>query len=224
MEVSTMRMQRFLILLATLLLIVAGASWAQVTARVSEVSGRVELREGTGAWRPATVGAAVTPGTTISTGFGAAATVQLGESILRVRELTRMTIEDLAEREGVLDTSLFLRVGRVRSEVRSAEGLQNNFQLRSTQATAAVRGTSFEFDGVNLFVDEGVVAMGNILGKEQTLGQGQTGSADGYDRPQGPQQILNEQSTVQSSTSPDGPPVPSVSGDTGLVVIRIQWN
>ena len=219
-----MRMQRFIIFMAALLLISAGSSWAQVTARVSEVSGRVELREGTGAWRPATAGATVTSGTTISTGFGASATVQLGESVLRVRELTRMTIEELAERDGVLDTSLFLRVGRVRSEVRSAQGLQNNFQLRSTQATAAVRGTSFEFDGINLFVDEGVVAMGNILGKEQTLSQGQTGSADGYDPPQGPRQILNEQSTVQSNTSPDGPPAPSAGGDTGLVVVRIEWN
>ena len=218
-----MRMQRIMILMVALLLIAAGSSWAQVTARVSEVSGRVELREGTGAWRPATVGATVAPGTTISTGFGAAATVQLGESVLRVRELTRMTIEELAERDGVLDTSLFLRVGRVRSEVRSAEGLQNNFQLRSTQATAAVRGTSFEFDGVNLFVDEGVVAMGNILGKEQTLSQGQTGSADGFDAPEGPRQILNEQSTVQSSTSPDGPPAASESTGPVLVTIRINW-
>lgn len=195
-----------------------------IEAIISRVTGRVELRNGAGAWRPAAAGDVVAAGTTVSTGFGAEAQIRIGESMLQVRELSRMTLEELVEREDSLDTDLFLQIGRIRSEVRSTRGLENNFQLRSTQATAAVRGTSFDFDGINLKVDAGLVSLANRLGKQQRVGRGQSSSADGYNPPQKPQQIAQRRFNVSPFTSPDqsgtGRGEPS---DDALVVIRILW-
>lgn len=213
-----------LILLAMTALTLQYLEAQPIEATIVGVSGRVELRNGAAAWRPAAVGDVILAGTTVSTGFGAEARIQIGESVLQVRELTRMTLEELVEREDSLDTDLFLQIGRIRSEVRGTRGLENNFQLRSTQATAAVRGTSFEFDGINLTVNEGLVSLANRLGKQQRVGRGQSSSADGYNPPQKPQQIAQRQFNVSPFTSPDqsGTGRGEPSGD-GLVVIRILW-
>ncbi len=196
----------------------------QAQAQITALSGRVELRNGAAEWRLAEVGEVITAGTTISTGFGAEAVIRIGESSLQVRELTRMTLENLVERENSIDTDLFLRVGRVRSEVRTTRGLQNNFQLRSTQATAAVRGTSFDFDGINLHVDEGLVSIANRLGKLKSVRRGQSSKVEGFKPPQNPKDIAFKLLNVSPYTSRDetgaGPGKPS---GHGLVVVRILW-
>jgi hypothetical protein len=73
-----------------------------------------------------------------------------------VRPLTRVTLEQL-QSQGPESAELYLQTGRVRVEVRPPAGGAVNFTVRSPSATASVRGTSFEFDGVNLHVDEGRV-------------------------------------------------------------------
>ena len=85
-----------------------------------------------------------------------------------------MRLDELIEREGVVKTELFLRVGRVKAEVRQREGLQQDFRLSSPVSTAAVRGTSFEYDGVNLQVLEGLVAIANAYGQSIAVSGGQT--------------------------------------------------
>ncbi len=47
-----------------------------------------------------------------------------------------MTVEELVQREGTIGTTLFLRVGRVKAEVKSVEGLTQEFKLRSTVSVA----------------------------------------------------------------------------------------
>ena len=166
------------------MLLVCGALVAQQTATVRAASGKVEFREaGTAAWRPAAVGAELPLGATISTGFGSRATLEFGFSTLVVEALSRLTLEDLVRREGAVDTTLRLNVGRVRAEVRDAGGLEQNFQLRSAQATASVRGTEFSFDGVNVQVLSGVVTMFNRFNQGSTVGGGEKSSVPEDDPP-----------------------------------------
>lgn len=166
------------------ILMVASMLWAQQTATVSAITGKVEYRATpTASWQAARVGVELPLGTTISTSFGARATVQFGFSTLQIEPLSRLTLEDLVQREGAVDTSLRLNVGRVRAEVRDAGGLEQNFQLRSTQATAAVRGTEFSFDGVNVQVFSGAVTMLNRFNQGSTVGGGEQSSVPEDDPP-----------------------------------------
>ncbi|TVR07075.1 MAG: hypothetical protein EA403_00200 [Spirochaetaceae bacterium] len=153
-----MRTQR--LVLTALFFAVAALAAGQQTALVRATSGKVEVLQA-GQWSPLAVGAAIPIGATVSTGFGSTATVEIGPAIMEIRPLTRMRLDELAEREGVVSAELYLPVGRVRAEVRRMEGLESEFRLRSTQATAAVRGTSFDFDGRDLRVLTGRVQLIN---------------------------------------------------------------
>ena len=189
--------QRVLAITLLLLLLAAVAVAAQQTATVRSVTGKVEYRSApTEAWQAATVGTELPLGTTISTGFGARATLEFGYSTLTVEALSRLTLEDLMEREGVVDTDLMLNVGRVRAEVRDAAGLEQNFRLRSTQATAAVRGTDFIFDGVNIQVLSGMVTMLNRFNQGSSVGGGERSSDDDEQRPPSGGDFLEQQLTV----------------------------
>lgn len=167
---------------------------------VEELRGKVEYRLGSASWRALAVGDRIPVGSDISTGFRSRAVLNLGESTLEVKQLTRMSIEDLVEKEGTVKTELFLRVGRVRADVKRREGLQQEFRLRSPVSTAAVRGTSFGFDGLNLDVDEGRVLVRNRFQQSSSVGAGQQSSSNGYAPPKDAVDLL-EQQAVQVSTS-----------------------
>ncbi len=180
-----MKQSFILVIVLIVLTVLAPAAWGQPAARVSTLTGRVEYRAAPGAaWQPVTAGMQLPLGATISTGFGAQATLELGAALLQVDQLTRMRIDELLEREGLTHADLFLQVGRVRAEVREVEDLQQDFRLRSPQATAAVRGTSFSFDGVNLVVFSGRVRMQNRFNQSTTLGGGEQSSIPDDGRPE----------------------------------------
>ena len=64
-------------------------------AVIKEISGKVEIKKAGGSWVTATNGMTVPAGATISTGFRSNAVLDLGSSILEIKPLTRMTLEDL---------------------------------------------------------------------------------------------------------------------------------
>jgi hypothetical protein len=138
----------------------AGLVFGEQTAVVRSFSGKVEYRAADGTtWSPVSEGMKMPVGSTISTGFDSKAVLVIGGATLNVAPLTRMRIDDLAEKEGVVSTGLYLQVGKVNSDVKSVGGLQNDFVIKSPVTTASVRGTVFEFDGSNLYTEEGVVIM-----------------------------------------------------------------
>jgi len=147
---------------------VSTTGWA-FDAVIENVDGRVEVELGSGGWIPAQPGMVLSAGDMISSSFGAGAVLRIGDATLMVRPLTRLRIDELAEREGVLESELFLQVGRVRSELRSSGNRIQEFRVRSPVATAAVRGTQFEFDGVNLEVFEGSVLLSNNYGQTRAV-------------------------------------------------------
>lgn len=224
-------MRRLLLCIIALSLVV-GFSLYSLDGRITEVRGKVEVRSGFGSWRTARVGDVLPQGATISTGFNSRAEINLGSSVVQVSQLTRMTLEELAEEQGTRTTSLNLKVGRVKAEVKTTEGISHNFKLKSAVSTAAVRGTSFSYDGENLEVEEGTVAMQNKAGQSRSVGAGEgtqvTGG--GLAPPPSAEDTLEEDSTVSPYTAPveDAPvELPPPASDTTPTpttgTVTVQW-
>jgi len=143
------------------LAVIAGGSAAaeQASAVFSEVNGKVEYKEPGGDWKTARVGLSVLPGDVVSTGFKSTAVLMIGHTSISVKAITRLTLEQLIKTSGGTSTTLFLLSGRVKADVPPQPGQTTAFQITSPTATASVRGTAFEFDGVNLIVDRGSVQL-----------------------------------------------------------------
>jgi hypothetical protein len=171
-------------ILACLLLFQAGfIAFSQETqeyqAVFRDISGTVEVKApGEDNWRSARIGQSISRTTLVSTGFKSAAILAVGNSLLTVRPLTRLTVEEMQETEGRERVNINLQTGRIRADVKPPEGGISEFTIRSPTATASVRGTSFEFDGLQLRVDEGRV---HVTGGDRTgayVSIGQTVSTD----------------------------------------------
>ena len=198
-------MKRTTVVLLLLLAVVASPLFTQ-DATIREVSGKVEYRVGSGAWQAATAGQQLALNATISTGFGASAIIRIGAaangSVLEISQLTRLTLEELIEREGTLSTNVFVPVGRVRATVSTAEGRSADFRVRGPLSTAAVRGTGFETNGWQLSVTEGIVEFANALGEGREINPGQISVTTG-DAPSDPADELNQLADIGDGRGPD---------------------
>lgn len=129
-------------------------------AVLKNIKGKVEVKTATNqSWTPAKEGMDIQTMTTISTGFDSSVTLEMADTTIFVKPLTRMTLDQLIEQQGTVKTSCYLRVGTVNASVKSAEGVKQDLQVQSPYSTASVRGTVFEFDGLKLKVLEGRVAL-----------------------------------------------------------------
>ena len=180
-----MRMKKSIVLVPLIVIMVLVCTSPLMAAEgvFKEVSGKVEYQLPGGSWRKASVGVTVPVGARISTGFNSEASIELKSTLLKVRSLTRMSIEELVEEEGVISTDLNLKVGRVRAEVKSTQGIRHDFRLRSPYSTAAVKGTLFEYDGVNIIVYDGTVRYSNVYNIGGNVSGGENSSTDGGDDP-----------------------------------------
>jgi hypothetical protein len=215
-------MKRSMVLLF-LSLAVASSLTAQVKAVVKEITGKVEIKAADGVWRPAKVGATITKGQFISTGFDSTAVLAIGQSTLRVRPLTRMRLEELTQAGKAISTSLSLSVGKVKGEVK--KGGDEVFTLKGPVSTAAVRGTEFEYDGFTVKVTNGVVTFENSLRQSRDLVGGEDGSIDGLGLqiPTTGDQEKDWRSQINPYTSPTitGPSA-GLAGQMAHVIIRWQ--
>jgi len=143
--------------LAVFVFLGAGLQAAQAKAVLSEIKGKVQVKPANGAWTDAKDGMAIDILTTVSTGFDSTAKILLDKNVLTVKPLTRMTVDKIVEESGKVSTTCFLRVGSVSANIKSAEGVKQDFKVMSPYSTASVRGTSFDYDGQNLVVYEGTV-------------------------------------------------------------------
>jgi hypothetical protein len=136
-------------------------------------------------------------GDTVSTGFASSASIEVGSSTVTVTPLTRLTLEELVQREDTQQTRLFLQVGKVRADVKTAEGLSHDFQLRSASTTASVRGTSFEFDGISVRGFTGEVQVSNLAGDGRRVIRGETVTAQGVAPPVAAEQEKERRTRVR---------------------------
>jgi hypothetical protein len=167
----------FLLMISAALL---GAQTApQAAAVIWELSGTVETKApGAAEWKAAAAGQELDPASLISTGFRSTALVRIGNSTVTVQPLTRLSLEEIAAGQNGEMVTLKLRTGRIRADVKPPVGGTINFTVRSPIATASVRGTVFEFDGLRLSVEEGRVHLGGQTVTGAYVGTGHSTAAD----------------------------------------------
>lgn len=182
------------------LMIVTTLLMAQ-TATVGDVSGKVEVQEPGRSWQSARPGMVVAADSSISTGFASEATIVMDNAEISVRPLTRMTLEEYSSSGDTTTTKLFLGSGRIRTEVKTSDRRINDFQVRSPVATAAVRGTSFEFDGVRLMVDEGNVDFYSPTGAKVSVPAGTSSQATEEGGPVPPAEQKKQEASVSPTTT-----------------------
>jgi hypothetical protein len=144
------------------------AIFAQSAAQsgvIRELTGDVQLKPaGATAFAAARSGDEVAPNTIVSTGFKSTAVIAVGSSVITVRPLTSLSLAEIQSSAGTENLNVSLQTGRVRVDVNPPAGARANTTVRGPTATASVRGTSFEFDTVNLRVNEGRVAFSGASG------------------------------------------------------------
>jgi hypothetical protein len=186
------------------LLVVSFTLYAQEQAIITEFSGKVEVMQPGKGWSPAVKNLVVSPGTTISTGFNSRAVLDLGSSSVQVKALTRLTLSELLKKEGVVTTNLALRVGGIRAQVKTAEGLDQKFVVKSPLSTAAVRGTEFDMTIDRLNVIIGSIEFSNALEIRRSVMRGEQSAVTANAAPASPEVSLMATTTTSISTTPAG--------------------
>jgi hypothetical protein len=148
-------------------LLMGAALLGAQTAVIQETRGTVEIKApGASEWKAAEAGQELKRASLISTGFNSTALIKIGNSTITARPLTRLSLEEIAATQEGEQVTLNLRTGRVRTDVKPPAGGRIDFSVRAPTATASVRGTVFDFDGIRLTVEEGRVHLGgeNVTG------------------------------------------------------------
>lgn len=201
----------------------AAALFAQTApesrALIREISGTVEIKAPDAAgWSHAARGQALARNTLISTGFKSSVLITIGNSTLTVQPLTRLSLEELARAEDGEKVDVNLRTGRIRANVKPPDGGRTSFTVRGPTATASVRGTVFEFDGVQVRVDEGRVHFAGGDGSGTYVGAGGLARTDiETGRTAGPAETAVEALTLPVPAGveavSESPAAPPASGD-----------
>ncbi|MBQ1197975.1 MAG: FecR domain-containing protein [Spirochaetaceae bacterium] len=112
-------------------------------AIVNSVVGKVEVQVNE-SWIQVKNGDILSSGSVISTGFKSSAVLYIGASLIEVRALTRLTIEEIMEQNQNYNTTMFLDAGSIKADIKKSENKRVGFKVRTSVATASVRGTSGE--------------------------------------------------------------------------------
>lgn len=165
-------MKKFFIIFT---LIISFSALYALEASVTSVSGKVEYLAGD-KWQELKVGMTLSKGDTVQTGFKSELVLQIGSATVNLAPLSRVTIEQLAEKktdDGNLKdtTSLYVDSGSVHSAIKkTTDNRRVGFTVRSPVATASVRGTEFTFSNkfrkTETVTTEGLVAVWKTKNKE----------------------------------------------------------
>lgn len=155
------------VLVAFLFLAANSFNFAQnsIKAVVLDAKGKAEVQDSqnVGKWISLKPGMELEKGALIQTGFKSELTLKIKGSKVTVQQLTRLTLEQLAENEKKDDIKLYLDTGSVKSNVKKLNDKPVGFKVRTPVATASVRGTVLEvkngFRTTDVKTHEGVVAV-----------------------------------------------------------------
>ncbi len=128
------------------------------TGTVTEVTGKVEI-ETDGGWKPLQKGDVVDTGKIISTGFRSTARIQVAGSSVVVNQLSRLSLEQLTETNDAHESEVFLDLGSISADVKTAQNKRVGFVVNTPVATASVRGTTFNMGVDSLSVTSGLVGL-----------------------------------------------------------------
>jgi hypothetical protein len=181
---------------------------------IKELSGTVELKlSGAQDYAAAKTGDMISQDTVISTGFKSSALIEVGSAIITVRPLTRLTLKEISSSTGGENLNMNIRSGRVRVELNPPAGTKASMSVSSPVATASVRGTRFDFDTRNLYVESGAVAFRGNRGGLIRINAGSRGRLDNSNRAAHPIDTMN--SGLQ-------PRAPAGSDSTGSNINRTR--
>lgn len=128
--------------IVTILVLLAVAFYSfALDGIVMEVLGKVE-KQVDNSWIALKKGDILVPGDIVSTGFKSEAVISIGESVITVKALTRMTIEQLYEKNKNHVSSVYLDVGSVSADVKPVTNKRVGFTVKTPAVTASVRGTA----------------------------------------------------------------------------------
>jgi len=177
------------------------------TAVIREITGTVEIKTiRSNNFVPAKVGDTIEKSTVISTGFRSTAVLAIGNSVITMNSLTRLSLEELMSQQETETISINLNTGRVRAEVSPPAGSRADFTVQAPSSTASVRGTIFEMDTVNIRVVEGSVSYAPSSGQRPVnVNAGQESSLTNG-------AVLTPMAVMESSISL--PNLPGQSGNT----------
>jgi len=179
------------IILAFCFTVIGAALFAQ-NGVIKELSGTVELKKpGSEVYVPAKAGDTLSQSTLISTGFKSTALIQVGSTQLTIRPLTRLSLTEIAAASEAETLNVNLQAGRVRVDVKPPAGTKASTTVTSPSATASVRGTSFEFDTRNLFVDNGTVSFKGNRGAGMLVNGGASSQIGAEGRAVNPMEVAN---------------------------------
>jgi hypothetical protein len=213
-------------MMMVVVLALAGTVYGQApAARISDIRGTVEIQSpGASTWHAAREGETLDAASMVSTGFRSTAQIRVGNSVITVRPLTRLSLEALQAAGNNERVDLSLRTGRVRADVNPREGRQLDFTVRGPVVTASVRGTTFELDMFNLEVEEGIVGFSGIDGTVVSVSAGQSSAVSA--------EVVGQTTAAEESVIAQAAPPPA--GTDGVVPppkalpfsmtnVEIQW-
>lgn len=169
--------QRIQLALIIAVLVLMPAAGEQVTKKgiVNFMAGSVTI-EYRGAKTAAKVGDELRQGMTVITGANSQADLYFGEErVIKVLENSRLEITELMVTREKDSSSFFLRAGKIFTQIKDKLGKDEEFEVKTNTATAAVRGTEFYMEED----EESVVACTkgsvNVKNKDSeiTLNEGQ---------------------------------------------------
>lgn len=120
---------------------------APMQATVVSSKGKAEVQRA-GQWVAVSTGTTLSKGDVIQTGFKSELILKIKNTTVTVAPLSRITIEQLAEKSDKDETKLFLDTGSLKSNVQKTADRRTGFTVRSPVATASVRGTVMEVKNV----------------------------------------------------------------------------
>lgn len=176
-------------------------------AIIKSSTGKVEIQaKGASEWKAVNQGQKIETGTIISTGFNSNAVLGIGNSEIFIKPLTRISLDELMSKGDVFKTDLNLKLGKVTADVKTTEGLKNDFTLKTPVSTAAVRGTKFTAGINTISVDSGKIAYSNKVGQTRTVSSGSSSSvgtigSSATATPESASEAVAQSFTVTISTS-----------------------
>lgn len=198
---------------------------------VTQIQGKVEIKnQPSGSdWVKAFKGMKVKPGALISTGFKSNAVIELDNSEIFVKQLTRMTIDKLSRKNNTIKTNLNLRLGRISADVKTSKGLKHDFVVRTPVSTAAVKGTIFDAGIGNLEVKKGRISFTNRIGQTVTVNSGNSSNVtgEGYSSPENTGETIVKVFNIDPSTHTEtGGGITTGEGDSikyGSIELVFNW-
>jgi hypothetical protein len=177
-------------------------------AIIEQITGTIEIKQPReNSFKPASAGEKIFQETIISSGFRSFAIIKIGSTTITIRPLTTLSLTEIQNLNESETLNVNLQAGRIRVDVKPAAGTRTTTTVSTPSVTASVRGTNFEIDTDNLYVNEGVVSFNGRKGQSILV------SAGGSSRAEHSGQVTNPRDERNSNLMPPSP-VGTNTGDS----------